>query len=116
METTKQPGMTNPFPTQKSSWFKRPWNLVGLALVLIATVFIVISYATPVINKTTSFCSCNQIEGAGFKFDSIWLLFVAGALFMDTPLRGLVSRLRGNSQSVQTPETPAAQQQTNKDA
>ena len=100
----------------KSSWFARPWNILGLVLLAIATVFIVASYVTPSVANKVHACSCNQFEGAGFKFDSIWLLFVIGALFMDTPLRGLVSRLRGNTQSVQAPETPAAQQQANKDA
>lgn len=84
-------------------------------MVLIATVFIVVSYVSPSTTDKAHVCSCNQFEGAGFKFDSIWLLFVIGALFMDTPLRGFVSRLRGN-QSSQAPETPAVQQQANKDA
>lgn len=100
----------------KASWFTKPWNILGLVLVLVATVFIVASYVEPVVTDKAHVCSCNQFEVAGFKFDSIWLLFVIGALFMDTPLRGLVSRLRGNTQSTQASETPAAQQQANKDA
>jgi len=111
----KQPGMANPFPHKKSSWFSRPWNILGLILVAIATTFIAMSYMSPEVVGTMY--TCNTIEGVGFKFDSIWLLFVVGALFMDTPLRGLVSKIRNNNtQSSQAPDTQATQQRPNKDA
>lgn len=91
---------------KETSWIRRPWNIIGLILFIVATAVVIHTLLTSQKADT-----CDQIDFLGAKFNGAYLLLGLGALFMDTPLRNFLSRLRGGSAqspAAASPDAPAS--------